>query len=119
MQYWPTRNTESEHQSTQAIRLPLSCWVELTDSLLTLAATKLPPAKADFRDYVGCIKVAQNLKIANDAGKWSLTNSIANLANNKGQERVVMIEGSHTPTQKRFIFTFPWVHLPIFNIYAS
>ena len=109
----------SDHQTTQAIRLPLSCWFELTGSLLNLAATKLPPAKSDFKDYMGCIKVAQNLKISNEAGQRTLTNSIANLCNNKGQERVIMIEGSHSPTQKRFMFTFPWVHLPIFNIYAS
>ena len=109
----------ADHHTTNEIRLPLSCWFELTKSWMTLAVTKLPPARSDFKDYMGCIKVAQNLKISNEHGKWKFTNSIANLCNNKGQERVVVIEGSHSPTGKRFVFTFPWVHLPVFNIYAS
>ena len=101
------------------MRFPLSCWTEIASSLLQLAAVTLPPAKSDFQEYPGMIKTAQHMEIQTDLGNWSLVISIENHKSSCGIERMVLIEGMDRELHKAFVFTFPWVHLPVFNVYAS
>ena len=101
------------------MRFPLSCWTEIASSLLQLAAVTLPPAKSDFQEYPGMTKTAQHLDIQTNLGNWSLVTSIENHKSSCGIERMILIEGIDRELHKAFVFMFPWVHLPVFNVYAS
>ena len=52
-------------------------------------------------------------------GNWSIITSIENQTTKSGTERVVIIEGMDRENHKDVKFIFPWVHLPVFNVYAS
>ena len=106
-------------EKKKVLMMPLDIWEDVYTSTLLLQDTKLPPAHKDY------ILASENVmffttKVKQAAnGTWHMTFSIQNQRSMAGGERMVLIEALDQISGTTQTITFPWLHLPRFNLMAE
>ena len=109
----------AQNYDSTDMQLPHACWLQVQQTLLHMASTKLPPANADYREIAGFLRDNRKFNVQNDQNNWHFNISIENYKGPDGNERMVLLDAVDLTKNEKFRFRIPWVHLPVFNHHAD